>query len=648
MSTMSKTQRRQLATVTARKAVDDSSGITGITGITGAPVRPAYLVLWFVLLCGLVFCVYAPALHGEFMLDDVSKVQNNPDIRDWDQLWSNLIHRYPVTRTLEEKFQADMHNDPSRPVVSLTYALNYHWGKDHTFGYHLVNLLLHCVNILLFWLLTCYIWLHIFKKRSVFFPCVVATLFAIHPVNSAVVSYIYSRSDLLATLFFLSALLLFYTFAGNTRRIGLYVLTILCFLLSLLSKQSTATFPLVALVFDYMILSDFSLAGLRKRQYFHLGLWLVLFGYLLARVLYFGQVGDLEAAETWPAYNYAITQPFSIMKYLQLILVPIGLCLDHGLDAARSLFEPRIIWSCLGIIGIIAGVRYAYRRRTPPDKMVVFYAIWFFLAIAPTSTILPTTAVLVENRIYLAGVAWAGLFGLGYLVLWQAAQHTALWRNALIGLFIVHLGILSGITYVHNDAFRTREKMWLSADQLYPRRSRTQQGLGDVYLYDKQDYEKATEHYEELVEIDQHLHRPVPMNIFHNLGSMYVWKGDSAKAAKDYPTAQADYQKGVDDYQHELALYPDSLAAHKDLAFTFCVLNRYPDAEREYRECLRLDPQCERAYYVIGACCQNTGRIAEALEDYRHALALDPNDAGVQKNLAQLTAALQRGGRAGK
>lgn len=621
---MSRTKRRVLSSSTSNTAKMDTPIVPGKV------THPAYILLWFILLCGLVFTVYSPSMHGQFILDDVSKIQNNPDMRDWDHIWDKLIHRYPASKTLDEMVQARSHNDPSRPIVYLTFMANYHWGRSHTIGYHLVNVLLHCLNVLLFWLLTLDIWQVIFKKRSYLFPCIIATLFAIHPINTSVVSYIFSRSDLLATFFFLSALLLFiHTFRPEKPRVGYYALSIVCFIISLGSKQSAATFPVVVLVYDYMLMSNYSLVGIRKRKWFHLGLWLVVLVYLVTRFLYFGKVGDLEAAEPWPMYNYFITQPFSIMKYFQLILVPVGLCLDHGIAAARSIFEPAILLSWLGVIGIITAVVYAYRRRAQPTAtLVVWYAVWFFLAIAPTTSFLPTTAVVVENRVYLAGFAWAGMIGLGYYLLWQATERSMWARRVVVAMIVLHIGILCGVSFVHNDVFSTGEKLWLSADQLYPRHTRTQQNLGEVYLFDKKDYDKAIYHYEELIDIENKAGRLVPKNIYRNLASMYYWRGDRVRAEEDY--------------KQELELYPDNLDAHENLALVYCDENRLKEAEAEYRICLRYDPQFERAYYVIGCECGNTGRLAEAAEAFRHALLLNPNDLVVRQNLAKLTAYTQK------
>lgn len=179
MSKRKRTQQPRQAPVTPAPTRD-------IAG--GKPGHPAWLLLGVIALLLLIIGVYLPSMHGQFLMDDEAKILFNPDIRDWNHLGAKLIHRYEQSRTYDEKVQAFQHNDPSRPVVFWTFALNYHFGKLDVFGYHLVNVLLHCFNTLLLWLLSFYIWRLLFNKQSLFFSWLVAAIFALHPINTGTVS----------------------------------------------------------------------------------------------------------------------------------------------------------------------------------------------------------------------------------------------------------------------------------------------------------------------------------------------------------------------------------------------------------------------------------------------------------------------------
>ncbi|MBN1383694.1 MAG: hypothetical protein JW983_02270, partial [Elusimicrobia bacterium] len=91
--------------------------------------------------------VYYNSLHVPFLLDDIAKIVNNPDIKNLSNLKTKLIYPYSKNKVYER-------NDPSRPVVYFTYALNYYFGKLNTFGYHLFNIIIHVFNAILLFFLT--------------------------------------------------------------------------------------------------------------------------------------------------------------------------------------------------------------------------------------------------------------------------------------------------------------------------------------------------------------------------------------------------------------------------------------------------------------------------------------------------------------
>ena len=190
-----------------------------------------------------------------------------------------------------------------------------------------------------------------------------------------------------------------------------------CLLRSLHALQAVGShLPAHRAGFRFYLLSDCHAAPLRRRIWFHLGYWMILLPVSVRAFPVLWRAGRSRSVEAHPAYSYFITQAFSVVKYLQLILVPVGQCADHGITPALSLSEPSVLPSWLFLVALFTATYWAYRKRTDVAKLTVFYVVWFFLNIAPTTSFLPTTAVVVENRVYLPGMAWAGLFALGYFL----------------------------------------------------------------------------------------------------------------------------------------------------------------------------------------------------------------------------------------
>src|SRR4029077_1841399 len=96
-------------------------------GVQPKEVHPA--LTWVALVAPVVaFLVYAPPIAGGFVYDDGQTILRNPLIRDLGDL--RAIARY----------------EPARPLLTLTWALNYALGGEAPWHYHLVNVLIHAGN----------------------------------------------------------------------------------------------------------------------------------------------------------------------------------------------------------------------------------------------------------------------------------------------------------------------------------------------------------------------------------------------------------------------------------------------------------------------------------------------------------------------
>ena len=76
-----------------------------------------------------------------------------------------------------------------------------------------------------------------------------------------------------------------------------------------------------------------------------------------------------------------------------------------------------------------------------------------------------------------------------------------------------------------------------------------------------------------------------------------------------------------------LALYPDSARAHQAMAENYFVLRRMPDAEKEYREALRLRPGLPEVHLALGEVYAGASQWAKAEEEFRQQSKLQPGSA---------------------
>jgi tetratricopeptide (TPR) repeat protein len=90
-----------------------------------------------------------------------------------------------------------------------------------------------------------------------------------------------------------------------------------------------------------------------------------------------------------------------------------------------------------------------------------------------------------------------------------------------------------------------------------------------------------------------------------------------------------------------LAAYPDSARAHQALAENYFVLRQMPQAEKEFREALRLRPDIPKLHLELGEVYAGSSQWAKAEEEFRAETKLQPGNAEASYRLG--AALLQQG-----
>jgi tetratricopeptide (TPR) repeat protein len=229
-------------------------------------VRAPYLLLFLVFL---TLAVYYPTLFAPL---------NSLD----DQVYVNRLLN-------EEGFSLSRHFRPQgapeyyRPLLTLTFELDKHVGGLQEPFMHLVNILVHALNVLLIYLLGRQLGRFI-DRESLWLPFFAAMLYAVHPLNSEAVNWIAGRTDLLAGTFAFAALCcLLQALLRNQLGWGLVAVPLM--LAGALCKE-TALFVLPGALFLLLCRNGRPASvslGLRQRLTIFSGLSLAAVVYLLLR-----------------------------------------------------------------------------------------------------------------------------------------------------------------------------------------------------------------------------------------------------------------------------------------------------------------------------------------------------------------------------
>ncbi|MEK7197714.1 MAG: hypothetical protein AAB151_08610, partial [Nitrospirota bacterium] len=108
--------------------------------------------------------------------------------------------------------------------------------------------------------------------------------------------------------------------------------------------------------------------------------------------------------------EYFLTQFRVIWTYIKLLILPINQNLDYNYGISRGLLTP--LTTLFGGIGIITffGLAVFFFKR---QKVISFFILWFFLILAPTSSVAILPDVIFEHRMYLPSLGYFVIFALG-------------------------------------------------------------------------------------------------------------------------------------------------------------------------------------------------------------------------------------------
>lgn len=412
---------------------------------------------------------YSNTFTGEFQFDDDGTVAESPYVTD-----IGSFRGLPLKSLV----------DGIRPVATFTFAVNYYfWGLD-VLPYHVTNFAVHAVcGLLVFYLalLTARSpGLLYDESRARFIALLTSAIFLLHPVQTESVSYVSQRYESIASLFYLASLIAFIKgrqAAGLPGRYVLYALSIASGILALGSKQFAVTLPLVIILYDFYFLND-------RPSFKRMAGPLVFLALAAAAGLII--VGGLKGTDAgfsvqgFTPWEYLLTQFRAIATYIRLLFLPAWQNLDYDFRISRGLFEIDTLLSFLFLLSLFAAAIFLFRKR----RAVSFFILWFFIVLAPTSSIIPIIDPIFEHRVYLASVGfffifsdalWAGLTWAGHA---RPARNGTL---AISGALVLML-LLSGLTYERNKAWGTKLSMWQDVVEKSPMKSRPHNNLGNCYM----------------------------------------------------------------------------------------------------------------------------------------------------------------------
>jgi tetratricopeptide (TPR) repeat protein len=488
----------------------------------------------------ITFLCYLRVIFSDFLYyDDDVLLLNNEFVRNLDY---NLIKS-------SFGFNKITHY---HPLVFLSFAV-----ENSIFGlnpavYHLTNLLLHCVNSFLLFL--------VLKKTGLndFISYFTMILFALHPIHVESAAWVTERKDLLYTFFYLGAILL-YLISVNKNSRKLYFISLIFFIFSCLSKAMAVTLPFVLVIINYFI------TGKAKFSFRNI------FPFLIISIVFIAINLSVAFYKT-DITNYSIIDLFSLVCY-SILFYPYKIIFPFYLSCIYVYPESLSLMHYLSPLALLVIVMLLLYSR---NRLIKFGGLFYLISIIPVLPIIPFGISVTADRF--AYVPAAGLFiilSAGLYSLYNLLSKKMQRYNFVYAIFLMVIAAsLALLTYnrcskwantetLMNDAlsyndknyyayfilgnYHTAKHSYQSAVSNYEKCINIKPDYSDAYLnkgntyFYLSNYEEAINCYNKVVEID-----PKDMEAYNNLGVVYENTGELAKAIEYYKkSARLGYEPAM-------------------------------------------------------------------------------------------------------
>mgnify|MGYP001278418869 CR=1 FL=1 len=483
----------------------------------------------------LLLACYGNSFQGAWQYDDYINIVNNPKIRMAAFSWAKI----------GEALTAGPNSQiVGRPLAYLSFALNYLWGGENPLGYHLINLIIHCLtSLFLFFFVRDTLRLPIFASRYTDEATLIAWLSALfwacHPLQVTAVTYIVQRMTAMAGLFYIAALYAYLvgrTAAKTQQRIWAFGLGGLSAVCAMLSKENAVLLPYAVLLYELLFFRALDRRTVFKALFWAVG---VTGGVLLLSFLYANPLKLFEPYTNRPftMVERVLTQPRVLFIYLALLAVPMvsRMSIIHDVVFSKSIWVPWTTWAAIiGLIFIVTGLCLLARRH----RLFAFCGLFFFLNHALEASILNLDLVY-EHRNYVPSMLLFVPLAVGVVRCMAIFYYRPAMRMVIAGCVGLILVTRAQTTFEYNRVFASELELWRHATLVYPNCSLAFNNLGKAYWL-AGDFEKSYQYISRAAELDNFGNFLQKGVVYYNLGIYAV------NIPKDLETALSRFEMASD------------------------------------------------------------------------------------------------------
>ncbi|MFG0247504.1 MAG: tetratricopeptide repeat protein [Phycisphaeraceae bacterium JB051] len=552
----------------------------------------------YLLLAVLCVITYWPGMRGPFVFDDTqwaSHFRFNLHGLDENGYWDTLLNQQVVNDTVP-------HGRPLLKALFVTecYLLNFQnpveVAANHTvyelvmWPFHAVSLFLHLANVLPVYLLL----RRLMGPKHAIFNWLVTAIWALHPIQTDAVLYISQQSELLVSFFMLATL--------NCALAKRWLPAVILCAIGMLAKELMLVTPLLVVLAMSIGKGRYPLLTLKKRP----GFYAALFGTCIitaALMLAYPRSQSTGNIHGWDNWTYLLTQSRVLCYYLLQCVWPTRLAIDPYFAQAISVSD--ILPFGLTILSLLVLTGWLFVKR----HRMGFWAAWFFVILAPTSSFVPiTTEIAALRRMYLP------LLGVMVMLAWSLRwlMTQASFRVMIKPVLATVTLVFALLTWQHAHAYQSQIKLYEDNAAKFPDNQRAMRNMAAWYYQDQQ-FEKAVQTYDRIIT---------------------QWP-DDAVARYDRATALIEMgqaQQAITDLKQLLEQLPKSPAYHCKLGIAYRQVNEIEMAEQCFIAAIKLAPIYSLPKQQLAYIRLDQGQTDRAIHWLEQAVYLQIGETGLKES----------------
>ncbi len=607
----------------------------------------------------LTVIIYLPVLQNDFVnWDDPAYIYENPNIRS--------INLQSVRWMFTAFYEGNWH-----PLTWFSHAVDYAiWGLN-PLGHHLLSIILHGLNTFLVIILVFRLVRHARKQNqetsadseytdvALLIPAAVTgLLFGVHPLHVESVAWASERKDLLYAFFFLLSILFYLRYASSPSfekgqhgyglritRYRQYGLSLLLFILALLSKPMAITMPFVLIILDIYPLERLNIksAFTSQRMVLTEKIPFFILSIMASVVTITAQAASKAIVPVWvhSPGNRIFVAMKALCYYLLKMIWPTKLVPLYPFPI-RFTLNAEYVGSLLLVIGITVVCILLWRSNKK-----VYSAVWLYYIVTlfPVLGIVQVGGHEVASRyVYLPIIGPFLLTGLGTAQVWEKAgrklhatvKHKLFFIMPLLIVFI----FLSYLTIKQEKVWRSSLNLW-TFELLHFNNLHTVYDNRAMAYIKSGNYKKALEDFKKSKEIN-----PKYPITHYRIGLVYEQLGSNLQAMRSYVDAirlypdfqlaklqkKIAYDEIIEVMKEQISSNPKNAALYVNRGAAHAMMNRFQEAIEDFDRALYLRPDALVVYYNRGLVYIETGRYQDAVSDLDTLIKFNPQDAQAYYN----------------